>query len=191
MLAPGGDPYVPRDGGRLVLDPETVSLDALGATARYEALWWQDGELRPAEGCRWSVADGSVAAVSGEGTVTALRNGSTEVRATCGDTTATAPVGVWQAVADLAVDPAAVDLGMWESERVRATARDPNGNYIERPLTIGWSSSDDLAVAVEPDDENPARARITRYSPGDATVLVHVDGKTAAVRVGNPGEDDR
>lgn len=186
LTTPGADRFQPRSRTmRLVLEPETISLDALGAQGRYTASWWDSGTFTPAGACTWSLGDPSVATVSADGLVTAITNGSTVVRATCGDTTASAAVGVWQRVTTVEINPEKVELDMGDHARVVAMPRDANGNLIDRPVAFGWTSSNDLSVEVTPDANNPARATITRWWPGRALVEAHTEGKAGAVRVEN------
>jgi hypothetical protein len=184
LTQPGSRGFQPPSSNtRLVLDPETISLDAIGARGRYTASWWDSGTFTPAGSCTWTIDDPSVASVSGDGLVTAITNGSTVVRATCGATTASAAVGVWQKVMTIAINPDEVELDMGDNVRVVAVPRDANGNLIDRPVAFGWTSSNELSVEVTPDAANPSRATITRWWPGRAMVEAHSEGKAGAVRV--------
>lgn len=183
LTKPGDAFQPPSRNTRLVLDPETISLDALGAQGRYTASWWDSGTFTPAGSCTWTIDDPSVASVSGDGLVTAITNGSTVVRARCGGTTASAAVGVWQKVMTIAINPDEVELDMGDNVRVVAVPRDANGNLIDRPVPFAWTSSNDFSVEVTPDASNPSRATITRWWPGRAMVEAHSEGKAGAVRV--------
>jgi hypothetical protein len=177
----GGQPGTVK---RLVVAPESASLDAFGRTVTFTAGWWESGSVKPALGCRWSVNGADVATVNeDDGTVRAAGNGQATVRATCGDTTATAIVGVWQAVAAVWVTPDEMDLAMGESQQLRAEARDPNDYPLARPVTFSWVSSDDFVVYVSQDPNRPDRATATRTFPGKAYVEAVVEGRIGKARV--------
>lgn len=185
LLSPGDKFRAAPNAGRLILSPESVSLDALGARAAYEAAWWDAGVTSDPGACAWSTDDPQIATVNDAGIVTAVTNGSTTVRATCADTTATAAVGVWQQVATVEVSPDEVDLETGEQVRLSATPRDPNGNLIDRAVSFAWTSSNELYVEVTPDPGNPSRATATRWIPGRTVVEAHAEGKAGSVRVNN------
>lgn len=184
FLTKPGDAYRPGSrAGRLILEPETISLDAFGARGRYTASWWDSGSLTLASRCTWTSDDPAIVTVQDDGTVTAVANGSTMVRAQCDDTTATAAVGVWQKVTTVLINPDKVELDMYDDARVSATPFDANGHLIERAVAFAWTSSNDFSVEVSPDPANPRRATVTRWLPGRATVEAHAEGKAGSVRV--------
>lgn len=169
---------------RLVIAPESASLDAFGRTVTFTAGWWESGSVKPALGCRWSVNGADVATVDeDDGTVRAAGNGQATVRATCGDTTATAIVGVWQAVAAVWMNPDEMDLAMGESQELRAEARDANDYPLARPVTFSWVSSDDFVVYVSQNPNRPDQATATRTFPGRAYVEAVVEGRVGKTRI--------
>lgn len=186
LTTPGRSGQQPSGQRRLVVMPDSVTVDAFEATARFTAGWQTTGSLSPAAGCAWSIGDLSVARVDEHGNVRATGNGTTSVRATCAGTTAVAVVRVRQAVAAVVVDPDAMELDMGESDVLRAVARDPNGHVVTRPLAFGWSSSNAMRVSVAADARSPGQAEATRYFPGAAEVRATAEGKIGRVVV----EDD-
>lgn len=181
--SPGGPKYQAPPAARLMVFPETITLDAFGSTGAFRAGWWQDGNVTMSGGCSWSISNSAIATIRGDGTATANGNGQAEVRATCGDTTATATIGVWQGIAFVSADPTSLRLEPGETADVLAAARDANDNPVTRPVTFSWSSSDEMVADVSADPETSSRAVITRYFPGTATVIVRGEGKVGNVRI--------
>ncbi len=167
----------------LYVKPDAASLTSLGDSAQFQASWWTDGTLTPATGCTWSVADDTVAAAMGNGVVTATGNGKTTVSATCGDTTASAQLGVWQAVASAAIVPGQLRMDLGESDAIQGQARDARGNFMERPIDFSWTSTNALVASVQPDQQDPSHAVVTKYFPGSAQIKMAVEGKTATANV--------
>jgi probable HAF family extracellular repeat protein len=70
-----------------------------------------------------------------------------------------------QVVATVAIAPGSVTTGMFETRQMMATAHDPNGQPVARPLAFTWTSSDPGAVSVSVDPTNPSRATVKRLRP--------------------------
>lgn len=86
------DPPTPTS---VVVNPTTVSLDAIGATQQLSGeVRDQGGEPMPDEPITWSSDDETVVTVNANGLVTAAGNGTTDVRVTSTSSGLSASVGV-------------------------------------------------------------------------------------------------
>ncbi|WP_420636415.1 choice-of-anchor B family protein [Candidatus Palauibacter sp.] len=164
----------------VAVSPETLSLAALGDTARLVAMLRDTGGNDvPGAEVAWSTSDPTIATVDATGLVTAIANGETRVTATSGEVDGTIPVSVRQSAASLAVSPDPLTLAApGDTTRLSATVRDAGGSLIESP-GVAWSSSDATIVAVD------GTGLVTAAGKGEATVTATSGeaGGTVAVSV--------
>ena len=169
----------------LLKDRNTIKLDfvepqvrvAMGATLR-PAVQVTDakGQALPDTGLTWSVADTTVAVVGGNGQVQPRKLGRTTVRVSRGKWSKTAPLEVIVPVTDaVTVAPKALTLRARATAQLTATARDANGNPLQRDAS--WSSSDPSVVTVG------GNGRVVAKDSGTATITATIDGKNATAEV--------
>ena len=189
------DPSVPTS---LTVSPETLTLEALGATAQFSAtVRDQHGQVMAGATVSWASDDPAVLSIDGtSGLATAVAVGTTTVRATAGTVTASAAATVEQVAtqAQAALEAEQVEPG--GQTQASLTVADANGNPI--PSTaVSWTSSDPGVAEV--DDQGVVSA----LSPGLAylkgthealsdSVLLSVswalDGEQIAVTTDAAGE---
>ena len=86
---------VAQTPGRIVIEPMTATLMAIGDTVQITAtVLDQNGQLVAGAVVTWQSSDESVATVTPEGLVTAVGNGTAQITATAGNASATATVQV-------------------------------------------------------------------------------------------------
>ncbi len=150
----------------VTVSPQTVMLEALGATSTLAA------EARDRHGVvvttpfAWSSGDNAVAAVDpATGVVTAVRNGTTTVVAAVGAKQGSATIIVAQRVASIAITPATTTLtALGATQALTAAVTDPNGHDVAG-ATVTWSSSDPAVASVD-----PATGVVTAVAGGAATI---------------------
>ena len=131
----------------VAVSPDTVSLTALGQTARLTAeVRDQAGRLMEGVPVSWSSADTTVAAVDSAGLVTAIGGGATMVAATAGKASGAAVATVMQSAGSVVVSPPADTVALGDTLRLVAEAFDENGHRVEG-AEFRWSSSD-VSVAT-------------------------------------------
>ncbi|HEX7090799.1 MAG TPA: Ig-like domain-containing protein [Longimicrobiales bacterium] len=178
------------DAFRIVLEPSTAELEALGDTIRLSAeLETADGLLSPRAKISWRSLDPEIATVSPDGLVRAEAVGTARIEASVSSLADTATITVRQKVASLSALPAGtspdgeppeevvVELG--DTLRFVAIARDRNGHEIP-DVAVSWAS---LAPAVVSIDES---GLATAHQSGDAKIVASAgdiaDTVTVAVR---------
>lgn len=164
----------------VVVAPATVSLTALGDTARVTAHA-SDARGKAVAGASlvWSSSAEGVATVNTSGLVTAVANGVAIITATSDGVTGHAAVTVAQAVTSVAVTPPTVALNaVGQTVQLSAAASDANGHPVAGP-TFAWASSAETIATVS------ASGLVTAVAGGSATVSATASGRSgnAAVTV--------
>jgi uncharacterized protein YjdB len=135
---------------KIVVSPRSVSLGALGDTARLSgAAYDASGAVLPAV-IGFATPDTQVVAVTGDGKVTARGTGLARVIAQSSGKADTCMVSVVQVVAAVALSPTAQTLQTGQSTVLQAAARDSGGAAISG-ASFAWASSNAAAVTVDPD----------------------------------------
>ncbi len=125
---------------------------------------------------QWSSSDRKLATVSPTGLVTASSAGIVTISASCEVHLASIRFTVEELQAvmvEIANAPGSLRVG--ESVRVRAVARDGQGNAIDRPIT--WITDDAEVARVSAD------GTLSAVAPGTVVVAASMDGVTRAVVV--------
>ncbi len=125
---------------------------------------------------QWSSSDRKLATVSPTGLITASSAGVVTISASCEVHSASIRFTVEELQAvmvEIANAPGTLRVG--ESVRVRAVARDGQGNAIDRP--IGWITDDQDVARVSAD------GTLSAVAPGTVVVAASMDGVTRAVVV--------
>lgn len=160
----------------VVLTPEVVTFDALGASAQLTAEG-QDANGFPVPGTpapQWSSDLPEVASVDGAGTILAQGNGETAVRAQIGEVEGLASVTVRQVTVSVTVTPNAVAFDALQDQTLlTAVARDANG-FVVADADVSWSSGDDQVASVD------AMGTVTAEGNGSTDVTATADGVAGA-----------
>lgn len=162
----------------VVVEPDPVTLTALGATVQLDATALDaDGGVVDESEFSWTSSDESVVTVDQGGLVTAVSNGVAVVTASVGGVSGVAEVTVSQSPSALEVEPTEVVLkSLGAEEHLEVTPRDANGNAVP-DVAVEWSSSDEGVVVV---DEGGV---VTAVSNGVATVTAAVGSVVRSVVV--------
>lgn len=124
----------------------------------------------------WSVADGSIAAVSGKGQVTPVADGDTEVIARIGDVEARVPVRVIY-VDRVEVEPAELIVTEGsEAAKVTVKAFRKNGKQITDRSVVMKTGDKTIAQVV-------GTGQILPLDPGTTTIDVQVDNAHTSFKV--------
>ena len=145
----GIDVTVMQAAGRIVIEPEEVTLMSLGATVHLRATVL-DGNGQPVAGAVviWQSSDEAVATVSTDGLVTAVMNGTARIMATSGTATAGIDVTVMQSAGSIVIEPEEATLmAIGETVQLTATVLDGNGQPVEGAV-VTWQSSDESVATV-------------------------------------------
>ena len=172
----GGDSTPPPRLASISVSPDTVTLEAIDATAQLGATARDTSGNTMAAVFSWNSADPTVVTVSADGLVTSRDNGMTTVTVTSGSVTASVPVTVEQRVADLVTVSDSVTMdALGTTVQLDATAQDANGHEVSAEFR--WSSSDDLVATVD------AGGLVTANGNGTAVVTVTSGAFSAPVTV--------
>ena len=155
------------------IEPGSITLDALGDTARLIAVArdGSDSPLDPRQAV-WTTSEPGVVAISSSGIATAVRNGVATVTATIDGAAATATVTVAQRVARVAVSPASAALALGDTVRFTAVATDENVYPLASPQGLTWSSSNTAVARID------ASGLVTGASTGEAQISASLNGVT-------------
>jgi serine/threonine-protein kinase len=124
----------------------------------------------------WQSSDRTVATVSSSGLVTASAAGAVTITATVDEQKATLTLTVEAPLAahvELQGAPGSINVG--DRVRLRAVARDAQGNTVDKPTT--WTSDDPAIARVEAD------GTLMGVHAGNVRVSATVDGVTAATEL--------
>ena len=134
----------------LTIAPQSVSLDALGDTARFTAtVRDQHGQQVVGGTTEWTSSDPAVASVNGTGLVRATGNGTAMISATSDSATGTAMVAVAQVAALVTVAPGNVQFSsLGGSTQLTGSVHDANGHVLAG-VGVSWSSSDASVATVD------------------------------------------
>lgn len=165
----GDGPTEPRDGPEpfLSVAPETIDLDAIGATvrARVQVLDGTGGALRSPSAV-WSSSDPSIVSVGPDGLITAGAPGNAQIAVTVDSLVAYVPAAVVQVPSSMEFEPGVATLsGAGDTLQVVAFVRDRLGTAIAG-APLAWSSADTAVARVD------GRGRVTAVSPGTTRVMV-------------------
>ncbi len=160
----------------MVAADSSRTLTALGDTVQATAaVVFANGDTVTGIQPSWTADGGGVVRVTPTGLVTAVTEGDAHLTASYQGFTAQTRVGVHATVERVAlrIDSLAVSLDSTAS--LTATARDRNGNALQRSFT--WTSLNPGTVTV--DNAGTIRA----VAPGTAVITASVDGQSASVVV--------
>jgi len=193
-----GDPATPPPPPvptTILLSPESLSFEALAATARLTAtVHDQKGRVMPGVPVSWRSSAPPVATADHSGLVTAAGNGSSYVAAMAGDAIDSARVVVEQRPASLWIRPGNPlrMASLADTARLTAEVLDPNGRVITgAPVT--WSADHPNIATVTPYGLVTAVANgstTIEASSGDLQdfVLVTVRQVPAIIRLSPPDD---
>jgi hypothetical protein len=105
------------------------------------------GELMVGEAVTWSTSSASVASVSASGRVRGLAPGTVTVSAAAGGVGGSAAVSVLANVASVTVSSPSVEIGIGDTIRLTAVARD-SANTVLSSRAVTWSSSKPSVASV-------------------------------------------
>jgi alpha-tubulin suppressor-like RCC1 family protein len=153
----------------LLYEGQTATLSALPRNA--------SGGTLSAHATSWSVADGSVAAVSTVGVLTAKHAGSTTVTATSDGVPGTTTVTVRQVpVASVQLVPATLTLPVSQIGQLAVTTKDSIGGLLNG-RTVALTTSDAAIATVSGTGE------VTALGVGSVTISATSEGWTAIATV--------
>jgi uncharacterized protein YjdB len=162
---------------RVAVEPETATLDAIGAGAQLGAtVYSAAGTAMSGVAVSWSSLDAGVATVDGAGRVTAKATGTARVVATAGALADTAAVTVRQVVASVTVSPSAPGVQAGQSQQLTAAAKDAGG-YDVPGVAFAWTSSNPAAATVD------GSGTVRGVAAGVSYVTAAAAGKSATATV--------
>ena len=172
----GGDSTPPPRLASISVSPDTVTLEAIDATAQLGATARDTSGNTMAAVFSWNSADPTVVTVSADGLVTSRDNGMTTVTVTSGSVTASVPVTVEQRVADLVTVSDSVTMdALGTTVQLDATAQDANGHEVSAELD--WASDDPTVATVDADGV------VTAHNVGTTSVTATRGSFSASVAV--------
>jgi len=175
-----GDTVEPATLTTITVSPASVTLRALGETARLAAtLQDQNGQAMSdatASWITWETSDAAVATVDASGLVTAVGNGPATITASAGSVSGTAAVTVAQEVDAVTMSPAADTVLVADTVRLSANAVDANGHLISTE-EFTWASDDTLVAVVD------AQGLVKGISVGEAEITARAAGVTGRARI--------
>ena len=145
----GIDVTVMQAAGRIVIEPEEVTLMSLGATVQLMATVL-DGNGQPVAGAvvTWMSSDEAVATVNAQGLVTAVGNGVARITATSGGASSGINVSVMQSAGSIVIAPEEATLmSLGETVQLTAAVLDQNGQPVDGAV-VRWSSGDESVATV-------------------------------------------
>ncbi len=173
---------VPPVPTTVAVSPDTVALEALGATAALTAKV-SDQVARVMEGAAvsWTSEDTAVAVVDSAGVVTAVGGGATAITATASAVSGSAVLTVAQEVGSVVVTPAADTVELGGTLRLSAEAFDGNGHRVAG-ARFEWRSSDTAVARVD------QTGLVTGAGEGTAAITAAAGdaSATAEIAVVNP-----
>ncbi|HYC50828.1 MAG TPA: Ig-like domain-containing protein, partial [Gemmatimonadaceae bacterium] len=156
----------------LMMTPETANVHREDSLQLAAVVVDENGNAMTTTGVSWNTSDSSLATVSATGMVYGVRNGRVLITASSGNRTA---VGVVQVVAPRAssvvVQPPIDTLVVGQSRLYSAAAFDAGGNRIPDAAGFSWGSDNSGIARVS------ASGVVTGVGPGDARIVVKLDGK--------------
>lgn len=176
-----GLPSQPGEVAAVAFREDSVTLDALGASARVSAELRNRFD-RPIPGLRpeWRSTDPAIVDVDGDGVVRAESPGEALVVAEAAGYADTAIVVVRQVPATISLDESDVTLAaVGHTRRVTAAVADANGYAIDG-ARVAWASSDPESVAVDSTGE------LRAVGPGEAEIRVRSGEVEASLRASVP-----
>ena len=171
----GSDPPTPPRIASVMVSPDGLALDALGASARLDASARDTNGNQVSAVFAWSSSDTTVVTVDANGLVTARGNGQATITASTGGMSSSVIVTV-VTVASVTVSPdGLVFEALTDDAPLTAVARDSDGGIVS--VEFGWVSSDPSIATV--DDFG----RVTARGNGTATITVSAGGLSASAMV--------
>jgi hypothetical protein len=147
------------------LDRDKLGFTALGDTARLSArVLDRAGVQISGSPVSWNSSDRSIATVDHTGLVRAVASGSATLSASAASASAEVRVTVVQRVADLSVTVPRPLLGVGDTTRAAARARDANEHDVAG-LSLSWSSADPEIASVD------EAGLVTGLAPGAARIV--------------------
>lgn len=161
---------------RLVLEPDSVTFDALGDSLTLSGVALDPNGAPVSDvTLTWSVDDPFVVSLT-EPVIHARANGTARIQVSVDSLSAETVVIVQQEAVSLDVQPGSLQLaGVGATATLTARARDANGAPVAGAVT--WSSAPEGVVQVD------AGGRVTALAAGDATVTAQFAGLTATAAV--------
>lgn len=144
---PPPPPPVPT---RIVIDPASIMLDAIGQTIQLSAsVYDQYGAVMSSAVVSWTSGDDAVATVNTDGDVTAVNNGNTEISARSGGISASVNATVIQSAYSIAVEPQMATLReIDETVQLSVTVLDRNEHPVA-DVAVFWTSSNTIVASVD------------------------------------------
>jgi hypothetical protein len=173
--------------GRIVVDREVPTLEAIGATTQLRgAVLFANGDTVPDLRLTWRALDGGVVEVAADGRVTARGEGQARVEGSFDARADTVQVTVNPAIARVAVDPPSLILPVGQTGQVATSLFDSNGNRIEGRV-VEWAGSPSSVVELIAPLSGGVVA-VRGISAGTATITASAGGFSAVsvVTVTNP-----
>jgi hypothetical protein len=181
--APDEDPQTCSGVQRVVINPSTVTLGALGATAQLTAAAYdQSGDAVSGVNMSWKSLNTAIATVSASGVVTARSVGTVLLVAGAGSCTATdtLAVSVEQVVSSVAVNPPSTSVGTGSSVTLQALVVDSLGSPVQG-ANVTWSSSNPAVATVD------QSGTVSAAAAGSVTINAASSGKTGAASIAVSG----
>jgi len=183
------DLTVTQTTSSVVVTPDPVTLDAIGATQVFsaEALDANDNPLVPQPASfDWESSNLSVATVAPAAgattTATAAGNGTTQIEATTGGVTGFAQLTVDQAITEIVVTPGSVTLNAFgATQAFSAEARDVSGNPVVPQPTFDWNSTLTGVATVAP--ASGATTTATAVGNGTTQIEASASGITGSAEL--------
>lgn len=173
----------------VIVSPDPVTLDAIGATQEFSAVARDanDSLLVPQPASfDWASSDEAVATVDPAAgattTATAAGNGTTQIEATTAGVTGFAQLTVDQEITEIVVTPGPITLNAFGATQVfSAEARDVSGNPVVPQPSFSWSSTDTDVATVDP--ASGATTTATAKSNGVTQIEASASGLTGSAEL--------
>ena len=181
VVAACGDPAASSDVlvvNNVTVEPASVALQVRDEQQLEATAWTASGLEIPNRTVTWFSRDTDIATVSDAGLVRGVRRGRTEIVARADDATAEVPVNVnLVPVAWVVVEPDHFGLKVGESRMLEVFLFSVTGAPLS-DREVEFESEDPGIAAVSP------AGLVVAVSPGQARIVVRVEGKEATSRVG-------
>ncbi|HEX6589546.1 MAG TPA: Ig-like domain-containing protein, partial [Longimicrobiales bacterium] len=179
---------LPGAATSVVVDPFSVSLASLGASACLDVTVRDVAGNDSDTPVTWTSRDEAVATVDGTGCVTAVANGDAYVVAASGTGSDSAAVHVEQVAATVDVTLTDTQIAAGAETSVSGSAADAGGSAIAG-AAFAWSSSDEAVATVASTgvvtalDVGTAWIRGTHGALADSALLTVVAGQPASIMI--------
>ena len=169
---------VMQEAGRIVIEPDMVTLMSLGETVQLTASVL-DRNDQPVEGAAvtWTSGDEAVATVDEAGLVTAVSNGTAQITARAGSASQSIQVSVMQEAGRIVIEPDMVTLmSLGETVQLTASVLDRNDQPVEG-AAVTWTSGDEAVATVD------EAGLVTAVSNGTAQITARAGSASQSIQV--------